>query len=291
MLKMFYEADRVTTEIDPTLIGIKYWMSNEIQATPTGDVLLRSVFDSFLATRAWFTNLLGRKSPSPPIEQLTLADLDRGACIGVLSSIDSQAELQREMEAHFASLDRPLRAVTVRRFGDANLSFALAVLKPVASRGRRSRRRARSECQSGRRATAISDPPRTQDNCLSGASAPNRPAKERIEWSGWDGQRLSDDLDQVVWEVDRMPRRDPALSHLRQERQATEVADVERLESCVPQNSLSGSVDRSDACDRSPRRTSSRGAVPPALSRRHTREASAPSPPVVSHPRRHQGAR
>ncbi len=133
MLKVFYEADRVTTEIDPTLIGIKYWMSNEIQATPTGDVLLRSVFDSFLATRAWFTNLLGRKSPSPPIEQLTLADLDRGACIGVLSSIDRQAELQREIEAHYASLDRPLRQVTVRRFGDANLSFALSVLKPVAS--------------------------------------------------------------------------------------------------------------------------------------------------------------
>lgn len=133
MLKVFYEADRLTTEIDPTLIGIKYWMSNDILATPTGDVLLRSVFDSFLATRAWFTNLLGRKSPSPPIEQLTLADLDRGACIGVLSSIDRQAELQREMEAHFASLDRPLRPVAVRRFGDPNLSFALSVLKPVAS--------------------------------------------------------------------------------------------------------------------------------------------------------------
>jgi hypothetical protein len=133
MLKTFYEADRLTTEIDPTLIGIKYWMSNEILATPTGDVLLRSVFDSFLSTRAWFTNLLGRRSPSPPIEQLTLADLDRGACIGVLSSVDRQAELQRAMEAHFASLDRPLRAVTVRRFEDETLSFALAVLKPAAS--------------------------------------------------------------------------------------------------------------------------------------------------------------
>jgi hypothetical protein len=133
MLHLFREADRVTTEIDPTLIGIKYWMSNESLSTPTGDVPLRSVFDSFLSTRAWFTNLLGRKSPSPPIEQLTLADLDRGACIGVLSSVASQARLQGEMQAHFASLDRPLRAVAVTQFENNGLSFALSVLKPVAS--------------------------------------------------------------------------------------------------------------------------------------------------------------
>jgi hypothetical protein len=133
MLKMFEEADRVTTEIDPTLIGIKYWMSDEIVKTPTGDVLLRSVFDSFVATRGWFTNLLGRTSPSPAIDQLRLIDLDRGACIGLLSSIEQQAALQREMEAQFARLERPLRPVTVQRFEDANLSFALAVLRPVAS--------------------------------------------------------------------------------------------------------------------------------------------------------------
>ena len=133
MLKLFREADRVTTEIDPTLIGIKYWKSDEAITTANGDVRLPHVFDSFLSTRAWFTNLLGRKSPSPAIDQLRLVDLDRGACIGVLSSVERQAQLQREMEAHFASLDRPLRAVAVRRFEDDGLSFALAVLKPVAS--------------------------------------------------------------------------------------------------------------------------------------------------------------
>jgi len=133
MLKLFREADRVTTEIDPTLIGIKYWKSDEAIATATGEVPLPYVFDSFLSTRAWFTNLLGRKSPSPPIDQLRLADLDRGTCIGVLSSVERQAELQREMEAHFASLDRPLRAVTVRQFEEGDLSFALSVLKPVAT--------------------------------------------------------------------------------------------------------------------------------------------------------------
>jgi hypothetical protein len=133
MLKLFREADRVTTEIDPTLIGIKYWKSDEVITTAKGEVRFPHVFDSFLSTRAWFTNLLGRKSPSPSIDQLRLVDLDRGACIGVLSSVERQAELQREMEAHFASLDRPLRTVMVRRFEDDGLSFALAVLKPVAS--------------------------------------------------------------------------------------------------------------------------------------------------------------
>lgn len=134
MLNVFREADRVTTEIDPTLIGIKYWKSDEAITTASGEVRLAQVFDSFLATRAWFTNLLGRKSPSPPIDQLRLVDLDRGACIGVLSSVERQAELQRQMEAHFAGLDRPLRAVAVRQFEDDGFSFALAVLKPVASR-------------------------------------------------------------------------------------------------------------------------------------------------------------
>jgi hypothetical protein len=133
MLRLFREADRFTTDIDPSLIGIKYWMSSEVFTTPTGEVLSGSVFNSFVATRAWFTNLLGRTNPSPPIEKLTLADLDRGACIGILSSLQSQPTLQREMEAHYASLGRPLGPVTVQRFEDPNLSFALAVLKPLSS--------------------------------------------------------------------------------------------------------------------------------------------------------------
>ncbi len=205
MLKMFYEADRLTTEIDPTLIGIKYWMSNDVLATPTGDVPLRSVFDSFLATRAWFTNLLARKSPSPPIEQLTLADLERGACIGVLSSVDRQAELQRAMEAHFA---QP-RSTTSRRDGPAIRRRESLVCAGRAQAGRQSGRRIgavrATGSQSGRRATAMSEPPCTRDNCLSGASAPNRPAEQRVERLGWDGQCLSDDLDQVVRRRARSP--------------------------------------------------------------------------------------
>jgi hypothetical protein len=132
MLLTFREADRVTTELDPTLIGIKYWLSEEIVRTTDGEIPSRYIFDSFLASRAWLTNLLGRKSPSPSIDQLTLTDLDRGACIGILSTGKTQGHLQQQMKAHFAGLGRPLREVASRRFEADNFSFALTVLKPVA---------------------------------------------------------------------------------------------------------------------------------------------------------------
>ena len=130
MLTMFRDADRLTTDLDPTLIGIKYWMSDEIVTTRHGDVRLREVFDSFVATRAWFTNLLGRKSPSPPIEDLTIDDLDRGACIGVLSSVESQGRQKDHIAAHFAGLGRPLQTVASRQFEGSGLTFALTVLGP-----------------------------------------------------------------------------------------------------------------------------------------------------------------
>jgi hypothetical protein len=136
MTELFVEADRFTSGIDPSLIGIKFWLSNEQVTTAHGTVPLRPVFDSFVATRAWFTNLLGRVAPSPPIEQLTIADVERGVCIGILSSVKSQAQLRQEMEARFATLGRPLRLVADRRFARGDLSFALTVLKPSPGEGR-----------------------------------------------------------------------------------------------------------------------------------------------------------
>jgi len=132
MLSLFSDADRFATELDPSLAGIKYWISGGQTSTGEDDVVA-GVFDSFVATRTWLTNLLGRKSPGPPIEQLTLADVDRGVCIGVLSSIDAQQRLRREMEERFRALGRPLRHVAERRFQTAELSFALTVLKPVSN--------------------------------------------------------------------------------------------------------------------------------------------------------------
>jgi hypothetical protein len=130
MVELFVEADRFTTGLDPSLIGIKYWLSNEQVTTAHGTVPLRPIFDSFVATRAWFTNLLGRVAPSPPIEQLTLDDLDRGVCVGVLSSPEAQDGLVKSIEARYAELGRPLRVVAARRFERRDLSFALTVLKP-----------------------------------------------------------------------------------------------------------------------------------------------------------------
>jgi FkbM family methyltransferase len=130
MLSLFHDADRLTTELDPSLIGIKYWWSVEQVTTPTGRVPLAPVFDSFVATRGWLANLFARKSPGLPIEQLTAAQLDRGECIGVLSSIESQARLREQMESHFAALGRPLHEVAARRFEEPELSFALTILKP-----------------------------------------------------------------------------------------------------------------------------------------------------------------
>ena len=130
MMTLFREADGLTTELDPTLLGIKYWISNDQITTAQGVVPLGAVFDSYVATRTWLPNLLGRRSPGLPIEQLTVAHVERGVCIGVLSSIESQGRLRLEMEAHFAALGRPLRLVAARQFERSGLSFALTVLKP-----------------------------------------------------------------------------------------------------------------------------------------------------------------
>jgi hypothetical protein len=135
MIELFREADRFTTELDPSLIGIKYWLSDEQVANARGTVPLRAVFDSFVATRAWFTNLLGRVAPSPPIGRLTLDDLDRGVCIGVLSSTEAQDSTAKAIEARYAALGRPLRVVAARRFERPDLSFALTVLKPSPEGG------------------------------------------------------------------------------------------------------------------------------------------------------------
>ena len=138
MIELFVEADRFTAGLDPSLIGIKYWLSNEQVTTAHGTVPLRPVFDSFVATRAWFTNLLGRVAPSPPVEQLTLGDLERGVCIGVLSSLEAQDGLVKGIETRYAELGRPLRVVAARRFERSDLSFGLTVLKPSPGEWRES---------------------------------------------------------------------------------------------------------------------------------------------------------
>ncbi len=140
MLTLFREADQFTTDLDPTLLGIKYWISSDRLGTPEGDVDLAAVFNSFVATRAWLTNLLARSSPGVPIEQLTAGVFERGPCIGLLSSIETHTGLQQHMTAHFERLGHPLQHVATRRFERPDLSFALTVFASSSFASRRAAR-------------------------------------------------------------------------------------------------------------------------------------------------------
>jgi hypothetical protein len=131
MLDTFREADAFTHRLDPTMIGIKYWMSSEDLPTPQGPVRSQDVFDSYLATRAWLTNLFARASPGLPMETLTLGHLSAATCVGILSSHESQAALSQAMMAHYASLGRPLVVLAEHQFQRADFGFALTVLKPA----------------------------------------------------------------------------------------------------------------------------------------------------------------
>jgi len=131
MLVAFRQADQFTHRLDPTLIGIKYWMSVEDLPTAAGVLNSQQVFDSFVATRAWLANLFARQSPGLPIETLTRDHLARATCIGILSSPQRQPGLARAMMTHYAALDRPLRVIAERRFQVRDFSFALTVLKPL----------------------------------------------------------------------------------------------------------------------------------------------------------------
>jgi hypothetical protein len=137
MLETFREADLFTHRLDPTMIGIKYWMSTEDLPTPQGPLPSQQVFDSFLATRAWLTNLFARASPGLPIETLTREHLERAPCLGILSSLERQAPLAQAMMTHYASVDQPLVVIAERQFRRDDFAFALTVLRPV-SRARRS---------------------------------------------------------------------------------------------------------------------------------------------------------
>lgn len=129
MLTLFREMDRFTANLDPTLIGIKFWLSQEQVPTARGDVALAPLFDSFVATRTWQPNLLARTSPGVAIASLTVEDLDRGACVGILSSPGRQAELAAAMTAQVAELGRPPHVVAAGTFASGELTVALTVIR------------------------------------------------------------------------------------------------------------------------------------------------------------------
>jgi hypothetical protein len=133
MVALFREADRFTTELDPTLGGIKYWFPKEDIATSTGTLALNWVFDSFLSTRGWSASLFGQESPGPAIDTLTVEHLSSTTCLGLLSSVGQHDDLKRKLSIHFDRLGHPLTEVAHRRFERPALTFALTVFKPLSA--------------------------------------------------------------------------------------------------------------------------------------------------------------
>jgi hypothetical protein len=129
MLELFRQADGLTAAFDPNLDGIKYWFGDERVSTRGGEVRLEFVFDSYVSTRGWQANLLG-EDRHPPLEELTLLDLERARCVALLTSPKTSEETEVRFLEHFAALGRPLRRVTARHLSERDLSFDIVILKP-----------------------------------------------------------------------------------------------------------------------------------------------------------------
>jgi hypothetical protein len=128
MLRLFRDADRFTTDLDPTLLGIKYWFQPEILQTAGGPVDMAPVFHSYVSTRAWLGNLLAQKAPASPLADLRFEDLQQpGRCLGVLSSIRESEDIRLRLQKHFEEIGHPLRDVATRTFVRPALSFSLMV--------------------------------------------------------------------------------------------------------------------------------------------------------------------
>jgi hypothetical protein len=133
MVVLFREVDRFTSDLDPTLSGIKYWWVDESVPTPYGAIALNYAFDSFAATRGWMASLFGSESPLLPVDRLSVDHLNATACLGLLSSEPRHDELRRELSAHFEKLGRPLGVVASRLFQRDSIKFELTVFKPLAA--------------------------------------------------------------------------------------------------------------------------------------------------------------
>jgi hypothetical protein len=133
MVVLFREADRFTSDLDPTQSGIKYWWVDESVATPHGALDLNYAFDSFAATRGWMASLFGGESPLLPVGRLTVEHLDAAPCLGLLSSMAKHDVLRRELALHFETLGHPLAVVASRRFERESISFELTVFKPLSA--------------------------------------------------------------------------------------------------------------------------------------------------------------
>jgi hypothetical protein len=132
MFALFHETDRLTARLDPSLLGIKYWMvEDDIDAAGT-TIQATTMFDSYLSTRGWQGSMLAPDNAGLPIETVSYERASRAGCIGILSSLRHQHEWRERTRAHFVAIGVPLRVLASERFERPDIGFALTVFAPHA---------------------------------------------------------------------------------------------------------------------------------------------------------------
>ena len=133
MLGLFRETDQMTTRLDPSLMGIKYWFVDEVVQTPQGAVDLAHVFYSYVSTRGFSGNLLNGQMTAVPLEQLHPVHMQGAVCVGLLSSPERHEETRSAFVNAATSAGIPMTAVLERQpYTGDGLAYALSVYRVLA---------------------------------------------------------------------------------------------------------------------------------------------------------------
>jgi hypothetical protein len=133
MLTLYRQTDIFTTQLDPSLSGIKYWFASETIQTPEGPIDVAGVFNSYVATRGWLGNLLGIQSPSVPLGTLGKDHVMGATCVGLLSPIERHESTREAFVKATAAAGIPAFEVARRQFTAPELSYELSVYRVVAA--------------------------------------------------------------------------------------------------------------------------------------------------------------
>ena len=135
MFAIFHEADQFTARLDPSLLGVKYWMVEDEIHAAGATVQATALFHSYLSTRGWQRSMLAPDNQELPFETVSYDRISRAGCIGILSSLRQQQEWRERAGAHFAAIGVPLRVLASKRFERPDIGFALTVFAPPRSTG------------------------------------------------------------------------------------------------------------------------------------------------------------
>jgi hypothetical protein len=130
MLKLFRETDQTTTRLDPSLEGIKYWFVDDTVQTPQGALNLADVFDSFVSTRKFLSNLVDYQMTAVPLEQLQRNHVRDAVCVGLLASRERLAETRAAFVKAASAAGIPTMIVLEgQAYEGDGLSYSLAVYR------------------------------------------------------------------------------------------------------------------------------------------------------------------